>query len=85
MATNFISVNVYRANTSSGDKSYAGGLAYGVPVTGGAVVFSPAPSGTTVGGITLNSIINVLPTGLVVPPGALYVADTVAQLITEAI
>lgn len=45
--------------------------------------FYTAPSGTTYSGVTINSIIEVYPTGLRVNSKLYYAVETVAQLVTN--
>ena len=55
------------------------GIAYGFPVEG--FVAYPAPSGFVANGVTMNSIVEVAPTGLNQPAEKLYSNATVAGLI----
>ncbi len=84
MATNLFLASVYKVVLSSGSGDYNPYQTIAFPATGGAIMVTPAPSGTTSNGVTLNSIITVLPTGLVVPPGKYYSDRTVAQIQTLA-
>lgn len=43
----------------------------------------PAPAGTTAAGVTMNSIIELLPTGLIVDSKLYYTDSTPAQLVTN--
>lgn len=45
--------------------------------------FYAAPSGTSFGGVTCSSIIEVYPTGLKVNPDLYYAVETIAQLVTN--
>lgn len=47
--------------------------------------FYAAPVGTTFNGITVNSVIEVFPTGLKVNSDLFYAVETVAQLVTNGI
>jgi hypothetical protein len=44
----------------------------------------PAPSGTVANGVTMNSIVEVAPTGLNQVPVLFYTTSTVAQVNTAA-
>ena len=54
------------------------GIAYGFPVEG--FVAYPAPSGTVANGVTMNSIVEVSPTGLNQVSVYFYTDVTVAQI-----
>jgi hypothetical protein len=58
------------------------GIAYGVPVEG--FVAYPAPSGTVAHGVTMNSIVEVAPTGLNQVSVYYYTNATVAQINSAA-
>ena len=58
------------------------GIAYGFPVEG--FVAYPAPSGTVANGVTMNSIVEVAPTGLNQVPVLFYTTSTVAQINSAA-
>lgn len=47
--------------------------------------FYTAPSGTSYNGVTINSIIEVYPTGLRVNPKLYYAVETLTQLVTNGI
>lgn len=82
MASNVFTVNVYNINDTP---IYKNGTAVsmGFPTTG--CSFSPAPSGTVSGGgVTLNSIITIKPTGLQIYSTNYAVVETVAALKTLA-
>jgi hypothetical protein len=83
---NIVSVTAYQRN------QYALKNANGTPATSG-IVFGfpvdtflayPCPSGTTANGVTMNSIVEVLPTGLNQTSVYYYTTSTVAQLNSAA-
>jgi hypothetical protein len=73
-----ILVNVYRINGTD----LSAPQAMGFPSAG--VVFRPVPSATSIGGVTMNSVIQLQPTGLNQPAHQHYVAQTVSALVTLA-
>lgn len=86
MANNHFSAYIYRKEVHgiTTDFAPAGGLLNSFPSSG--TRFYPADAGTTAGKIpaAINSIIEVLPTGLNIYPALYYTGATVADLNTAA-
>jgi hypothetical protein len=81
MAT-IVSITAYQRNQyallNPNGTPATSGIAYGFPVEG--FVAYPAPSGTVANGVTMNSIVEVAPTGLNQVPVLFYTTSTVAQI-----
>ena len=83
--TGRIVANVYGKNGNALDKQ--GGIANGrinyFSNTGNQ--FYTAPTGTTFSGVTVNSVIEVYPTGLKVNPDLYYCVESIATLVTNGL
>jgi len=83
---NHLSVYVYRRNQydllNPNGTPATSGIAYGFPVEG--FVAYPAPSGVVANGVTMNSIVEVAPTGLNQVSVYFYTNATVAQINSAA-
>jgi hypothetical protein len=73
-----ILANVYRINSAD----LSAPQAMGFPASG--VVIRPVPSAATIGGVAMNSVIQVQPTGLNQTATQHWVAETVSALVTLA-
>lgn len=84
MAQHFLS-SIYRRNAYDLSNAAGNPATQGVPVSFSTqgTVFTPV-SGVTACGVTMKSVIEVLPTGLNQPTQKFYTADTVATLNTAA-
>jgi hypothetical protein len=78
--------NIYAIDGNPVDKQ--GGTANGrinyFPNPGGNQFFT-APAGTSIGGVTINSFIEVYPTGLRVNSKIYWAVETLTQLVTNGI
>lgn len=86
MANNHFDIGIYRINqhdlkNADGAPASAGRL-HSFP--SGLTFIEPAPAGTVAAGVTMLSIINLLPTGLNQPSKKYYSAADVATLSTAA-
>lgn len=81
--TSRIVANVYGKNAYDISKGTAYGRKEYFANTGN--IFYPAPIDTTYMGVTVNSVIEVLPTGLVVDSDKYYCVETIAQLVSNGI
>ena len=83
MAT-IVSVTAYQRNQyalyNADGTPATSGIAYGFPVEG--FLAYPCPSGTTANGVSMNTIVEVLPTGLNQTSTYYYTTATVAQINT---
>ena len=83
MAT-IVSITAYQRNQyallNSNGTPATSGIAYGFPVDTFAAY--PCPSGTVANGVTMNSIVEVAPTGLNQVPVLFYTDATVATINT---
>ncbi len=81
---NIVSVTAYQRNQyplKNADGTPAtSGIVFGFPVD--TFLAYPCPSGTTANGVTMNSIVEVLPTGLNQVSTYYYTTATVAQINT---
>jgi hypothetical protein len=81
-----VSITAYRRNQydllNPNGTPATSGIAYGFPVEG--FVAYPAPSGTVANGVTMNSIVEVAPTGLNQVSVLFYTTSTVAQINSAA-
>ena len=81
MAT-IVSITAYQRNQyallNSNGTPATSGIAYGFPVDSFAAY--PAPANTVANGVTMNSIVEVAPTGLNQVPVLFYTTSTVAQI-----
>ena len=81
MAT-IVSITAYQRNQyallNSNGTPATSGIAYGFPVNTFAAY--PAPDNTVANGVTMNSIVEVVPTGLNQVPVLFYTTSTVAQI-----
>ena len=81
MAT-IVSITAYQRNQyallNSNGTPATSGIAYGFPVTTFAAY--PAPANTVANGVTMNSIVEVAPTGLNQVPVLFYTTSTVSQI-----
>lgn len=77
-----ITASIYRINDS--DIKFPGtitGRTENFPNVG--VLFYDTPPGTMANGLTMNAIIEVLPTGLTVPSKKYYTPSTAAQILSN--
>jgi hypothetical protein len=81
--TSRIVANVYGIDAYDVSKGIANGRKNYFPNTGNLIY--DAPINTTYMGVTVNSVIEMLPTGLVVDSKKFYCVETVAQLVTNGI
>jgi hypothetical protein len=85
MAT-IVSITAYQRNQyallNPNGTPATSGISYGFPVEG--FVAYPCPSGTVANGVTMNSIVEVAPTGLNQVPVLFYTTSTVAQINTAS-
>ena len=72
--------SIYGVNSNA--RGTAQGVVMGFPSQN--VTIQPAPSGTTFNGVTVNSVIQLIPGGTVVNQKQYFAAATVATLITAA-
>lgn len=83
MAT-IVSITAYQRNQyallNPNGTPATSGIVYGFPVEG--FVAYPCPSGTVANGVTMNSIVEVAPTGLNQTPVFFYTNATVANINT---
>ena len=81
-----VSITAYRRNQydllNANGTPATSGIEYGFPVEGFAAY--PCPSGTVANGVTMNSIVEVVPTGLNQVPVLFYTTSTVAQINSAA-
>ena len=81
MAT-IVSITAYQRNQyallNPNGTPATSGIAYGFPVTTFAAY--PAPANTVANGVTMNSIVEVVPTGLNQVPVLFYTTSTVSQI-----
>lgn len=91
MANNHFLASIYRIgnndlntlfSTATSKTPATEGIQYSFP--SGLCQFSPTPNGFTANGVTMASIITVLPTGLQVKPTQYYTDSTVSTLNTAA-
>jgi hypothetical protein len=85
MAT-IVSITAYQRNQyallNSNGTPATSGISYGFPVTTFAAY--PAPANTVANGVTMNSIVEVAPTGLNQVPVLFYTTSTIAQINSAA-
>jgi hypothetical protein len=85
MAT-IVSITAYQRNQyallNSNGTPATSGISYGFPVT--AFAAYPAPDNTVANGVTMNSIVEVAPTGLNQVPVLFYTTSTIAQINSAA-
>lgn len=85
MAT-IVSITAYQRNQyallNADGTPATSGIVYGFPVEG--FVAYPCPANTLANGVTMNSIVEVAPTGLNQVPVYFYTTATVAQINTAA-
>jgi hypothetical protein len=81
-----VSITAYQRNQyallNSDGTPATSGIAYGFPVN--TIAAYPAPANTVANGVTMNSIVEVAPTGLNQVPVLFYTTSTVAQINTAA-
>jgi len=87
MANNHLISSIYRIGAYDLSNSTGAPATQGVPHSfpSAGTIFRPAPAGTVACGVTMNSIIEVLPTGLNQNSKTYYSADSVATLNTASI
>ena len=83
--TGRVITSAYRKNQYDLKSNIGAPALMGVPVNlpGALCLLTPAKSGTTANGVTMQSIIELLPTGLNQPSDFFYSADTVSTLNTN--
>lgn len=85
MAT-IVSITAYRRNqydlVNANGTPATSGITYGFPVEGFAAY--PCPSGTVANGVTMNTIVEVVPTGLNQTPVFFYTNASVATINSAA-
>lgn len=86
MANNHFDIGIYRKNQYDLKNAAGNPATMGVLMSfpSGLIFIEPAPAGTTANGVTMQSIISLLPTGLNQPSNKYYSAVDVATLSTAA-